>query len=143
MAWLQYDWRTRKELCTAGAAEWGRQDPWKLLTCIPHNSAVQDPFDVTPQDLRLRQPLATQSVTSHGKAEGPSQSNNKGMPTHREGLCRLFNRAPAGCPYGEKCIFTHRCTLCKKADHGRRRCPKGEGGGSNYTPKQELGDSRQ
>ena len=41
---LQYDWRTSKELC---AAEWGKQGPWKLLACIPHNSVVQDPFDVT------------------------------------------------------------------------------------------------
>ena len=58
LAWLQYDWRTRKELYAAGAAEWERQDPWQLLICISHDSIVQDPFDVTPQDLRLRQPLA-------------------------------------------------------------------------------------
>ena len=38
LAWLQYDWRTRKELCAAASLAWGKQNPWQLLACIPHNS---------------------------------------------------------------------------------------------------------
>jgi len=131
LAWLQYNWRTRKELCAAGSLAWGKQDPWQLLACIPHNSTAQDPFDVTPQDIRPRQPPASGSVAIQGMATGASGQNHPRTPGHRGGICRLFNRAPAGCIYGEECIFTHRYSICRRTDHGRRGCLKGDRGGSD------------
>ena len=49
------------------------------------------------------------------------------LSTHRgvvlNHVSNLFNQAPAGCPYGEDCIFAHRCSKCRQEDHGRRSCP--------------------
>ena len=44
----------QKELCPVDSAEWERQDPWKLLACMLQTLAVQDPFDMTPQDFMYR-----------------------------------------------------------------------------------------
>jgi len=85
LVWLQYDWRTRKELCAAGSLAWGKQDPWQLLACILHNSTAQDPFDVTPQDIRPRQPPPSGSVAIQGKATGASGQNHPGTPGRRGG----------------------------------------------------------
>ena len=46
---FQYDWKALREMCTAGASIWGRQDPWQLLTCVPGTSGNTDPFDPLPQ----------------------------------------------------------------------------------------------
>ena len=89
LAWLQYDWKTRKELCAAGSLAWGKQDPWQLLACIPHNSTVQDPFDVTPQDIRSRQLPPSGSATIQGRAIETPGPNQPGTPTRRGGTCRL------------------------------------------------------
>jgi len=73
---------------------------------------------VTPQDIRSRQPPASGSAAIQGKATGASGQNHPRTPGRRGGICRLFNRAPAGCPYGEKCIFTHHCSIYRRTDHG-------------------------
>ena len=135
LGWLQYDWRARKELCAAGSTTWGKQDPWQLLACLPHASTSLDPFDVIPQDLMSSQPPARGGTPVRGKTAGSSELNQPGPPSRRGGTCRLFNRALAGCPFGEECIFTHRCSLCRRTDHGRRRCPKGERGDDEGGPK--------
>ena len=135
LGWLQYDWRSRKELCAAGSSAWGRQDPWQLIACVPHTSTSLDPFDVTPQDLMPGQLPSREGMATRGKALGSSLRDKPGPLSRRGGICRLFNRAPGGCPFGEECIFTHRCSLCRRTDHGRRRCPKGERGDSEVEPK--------
>ena len=44
--------------------------------------------------------------------------------TKRGGTCRLFHKAPQGCPYGEECMFTHRCSNCGALEaHGQLGCP--------------------
>jgi hypothetical protein len=41
----------------------------------------------------------------------------------RKAVCRLFNPAPKGRPYGSECIFAHRCTSCGVIDdHGLVSC---------------------
>lgn len=135
LGWLQYDWRTRKELCAEGSTTWGKQDTWQLLACLPNTSTSLDPFDVTPQELRSNLSPAGGGAAVRVKGTGSSSQGQPGPPSRRGGICRLFNRAPAGCPYAEECIFTHRCSICRRTDHGRRRCPRGERGESETGPK--------
>ena len=98
LTWLQYDWKTRKELCAAGSLAWGKQDPWQLLACIPHNFTVQDLFDVTPQDIRSRQPPPNGSTTIQGRAIGTPGPNQPGTPTHRGGSAGCSIELQQGIP---------------------------------------------
>ena len=123
MSWFQYDWKARREMCAAGASTWGRCDPWQLLTCMPSSSEQVDPFDPLPQGLKAE----WYHLSNQQKSRQPANQTKSGTTQHRQnGVCRLFNRAPAGCPYGEACIFIHRCTQCRRPDHGKKDCPSGE-----------------
>ena len=42
MTWLQYDWKSRREMSAAGTQTW---DPWQLLSCFTASGVVDDPFD--------------------------------------------------------------------------------------------------
>ena len=123
MFWFQYDWRARRETCAAGASTWGRWDPWQLLTYMPGSNRRLDPFDPLPQGLKAdRHQIPTQP-----KFRQPANQTKPGTTQRRQGgVCRLYNRAPAGCPYGEACIFIHRCTQCRRPDHGKKDCLYGE-----------------
>ena len=61
---------------------------------------------------------------------GIYQTSSKGQPYMPGGrrkrlnrACPLFNKAWAGCHYGEECIYAHRCSVCKEEDHGKLACP--------------------
>ena len=123
MSWFQHDWKTRREMCAAGASTWGRRDPWQLLTCMPGSSGQVDLFDPLPQGLKAeRHHLSNQQISRQPANQTKSETTKR----RQNGVCRLFNRAPAGCPYGEACIFIHRCIQCRCPNHGKKDCPFGE-----------------
>ena len=98
-----------------------------------------DPFDVAagqaslqqaaplsgpPQRSALRQWGEPAELRAHGKGKGPADEGPSAKKAKRPGTCRLFNKAPGGCPYGTSCIFVHRCTGCGVLDeHGALACP--------------------
>ena len=47
MAWLQYNWKTRREMSAEPSIAWSRRDPWQL-SCFKFlgTSATEDPFDL-------------------------------------------------------------------------------------------------
>ena len=97
LAWFQYDWRTRRESCATGPAEWGRRDPFNLVSCCSGSRVLDDPFSplpltmapVSPREVGTREmEVAKPRQIPHA----PNASRKKG------GLCRLFNKAPGGLP---------------------------------------------
>ena len=113
MSWFQYDWRARRETCGAGASlSWGRRDPWQLLTCMPESSGRLDPLDPLPQGLKAER----HQILTQPKSRQPANQTKPGTTQRRQGggVFRLYNRAPAGCPYGEGCIFIHQSTQCRR-----------------------------
>ena len=64
-------------------------------------------------------------VTPARPRQPPLQQRSGGSSARKQGgICRLFNRAPAGCSYSDRCIFVHQCTVRRRTDHGRRNCPE-------------------
>ena len=144
-AWREYDVQFRMEIAASEDRKWTGGDPWQYVCCLPGQSGTKDPFDLaeqaTPGPLELDQssptgPLASPQwggQTSAGKGKRPmdssggSSSSSTKLPAKKAkkaGTCRLFNRAPGGCPYGRECIFSHRCMNCGVLeDHGRLACP--------------------
>ena len=145
-AWLEYDIQYRMETAASGDRKWSGGDPWRYLSCLPGPSSGRDPFDISekgrpgpPQPsqrpLHLNPPAhnASEGGTGVGKGKRPSESGTStfGLGSRppakkpkKAGVCRLFNSAPNGCPYGKECVFTHRCTGCGVVDqHGRLECP--------------------
>ena len=122
--WFHYDWKARRETCAMGPAEWGRCDPRQLL-CSSGGGVMEDPFDPLPEGVPAGSGVGTPAVTPV-KTRQPSfqPRSSAGSARKQGGVCRLFNRAPAGCSYGDQCIFVHRCTICRRTDHGRRNCPE-------------------
>ena len=47
MAWYQFDWKARRQLCAMGSTALGVQDPWNLISCSVGQSS-NDPFDIIP-----------------------------------------------------------------------------------------------
>ena len=128
-AWIQYDWRSRREMNAEGVESWQKRDPWQLLSCLPGTTRREDCFAINTKASGPAQ-MAKQQPGSGGIYLPPS----KGQPLTPGGrrrrlnrVCPLFNKARAGCHYGEECIFVHRCSVCKKEDHGRYACPSQDG----------------
>ena len=127
MAWLQYDWKARREMSAEPSIAWSRRDPWQLLSCFPGTSATEDPFDVptwfpssSPANLHLG--LSKSTASNANQFPNRTQPYPAGPSRRLNNACKLFNRAPAECPYGGECIFRHKCTRCGGEDHGRRTC---------------------
>lgn len=124
LAWFHYDWKARRETCAMGPTEWGRCDPRQLL-CTSGGGFMEDPFDPLPEGTSAGREVGVPPATSPRTKQLSSQlKSSGGGPRKQSGVCRLFNRAPAGCSYGDQCIFVHRCTVCRRTDHGRRSCPE-------------------
>ena len=124
MSWLQYDWRSRREM-NAGVEAWQRRDPWQLLSCLPGTTTMEDCFAVTTEVPGPVQPVKHQSglgvpylTPGRGQLFTPAGRRQKWNR-----VCPLFNKARAGCHYGEECIYVHRCSVCKREDHGKWTCP--------------------
>ena len=89
---------------------------------------MEDPFDTSPQ---VPIPGSQLQCSSLAKATGNAAKHTQGYrpQAYEQGLGKKTNSvppvqsAPAGCPYGEDCIFAHRCSKCRREDHGRRSCP--------------------
>ena len=128
MAWLQFDWRSRREMCAEGTPTWEKRDPWQLLPLFTGKSAAVDPFEVSPQvPLPTSQTPRQPATTAMGPTAKPPvrpQPYSMGPKPKKSGVCRLFNVAPMGCSYGVDCKFLHRCSNsnCRSPDHGRRMC---------------------
>ena len=120
MAWYQFDWKARWQLCATGSTAWGTQDPWNLISVSSGHSS-DDPFYITPPF-----PFSSSHPPGHPASVGTVSAvlslagNNGGK--RRNGICHLFNHALMGCPYGETCKFVHRCSLYCRTDHGKRHC---------------------
>ena len=122
--WFHYDWKARRQTCAMGPAEWGRCNPRQFL-CSSGGGVIEGPFDPLPE-----WPPAGSGVrflpATPVKARQPSSQPrwSTGSARKQGRVCRMFNRAPAGCSYGDQCIFVHRCTICRRTDHGRRNLPR-------------------
>ena len=124
MSWLQYDWWSRREMNAEGGGSWQKHDPWKLLSCLPESSYKEDCFVMSTDP-----PGTTNPVQQPGFG-AIYQTPSKGQPYTPGGRKKrlnrvfpLFNKARAGCHYGEECIYAHRCSVCKREDHGKCTCP--------------------
>ena len=142
-AWREYDIQFRMELATSEDREWRCGDPWQYVSCLPGPSTTQDPFDLTeqatPQQLELSQSPLSLTGPSQAQSSGlgkgkrpldvragkaPASSQTPAKKPKKSGYCRWFNRAPAGCPFGEGCVYIHRCSNCGALDeHGAPGCP--------------------
>ena len=146
-AWLEYDIQFRMEMAAREDRVWTEGDPWQYVSCLPGPSTTQDPFDLAeiaaiPQVETNRPPLLapslaqdrTEPAVTLGKGKRPIDSTSGKAPVggkppatkkpKKGGTCRLFNKAPRGCPYGEECMFTHRCSNCGVLEaHGQLGCP--------------------
>ena len=124
LAWFHYDWKARRETCAMGPTEWGKCDPRQLL-CTPGGGFMEDPFDPLPEGTPSGKEAGLSPVTPARPRQPPLKQRSGGSSARKQGgICRLFNRAPAGCSYGDRCIFVHRCTVRRRTDHGRRNCPE-------------------
>ena len=125
MSWIQYDWRSRREMNAEGVESWQKRDPWQLLSCLPGTTRMEDCFT-----LHTDLPGPVQQVKQQPGSGGIYPMSSKGQfftPAGRRRrvnrVCPLFNKSRAGCHYGDECIFGHRCSVCKKEDHGKYACP--------------------
>lgn len=134
-AWREYDIQFRMEMAAKEDRTWSTGDPWQYLACLPGPESAQDPFDALERpiqshgDLSNRESQLGSSIPIKRKQESGKgkQPAGGGAPkrSKKAGLCRLLNSAPAGCPYGNECIFVHRCSNCGALnDHGQLACPK-------------------
>ena len=97
MGGFQYDWKAHREMCAAGASTWARRYPWQLLTCVPETSGCTDLFDPLPQ----RTMAEHRSNATQIKNKQSTMQTKQGNPHLKQGgVCRLYNRAPAGCHMG-------------------------------------------
>ena len=122
MTWLQYDWKARREMNADGSLSWQRRDPWQLVSCLPGSGTLDDPFAPTQSSAGMMGGQSSGTTYRQGSSRG-RQATPGGRQRHLNKTCGLFNRAPAGCHYGEECIYAHRCTQCRSEEHGRRNCP--------------------
>ena len=104
---------------------WTCEDPWQYITCLPGPSVAPNPFDVAEEVIRVQQESflnrtsdPSQHPTIPAQLAGQGKEGNQWMmwvvgvlnAPKRPGACRLFNKAPGGCPYGKNCIFMHYCS---------------------------------
>ena len=105
LAWFHYDWKARRETCVMGPAEWGKCDPRQLL-CAPGGGFMEDPFDPLPEGTSSGKEAGFSPMTPARPRQPPSQQRSGGSSARKQGgICRLFNRAPAGCSYGGQMYF--------------------------------------
>ena len=126
---------------------WSEGDPWQYVTCLPGPSTNQDSFDLAeitavPQVEPNRPPLSSSALAQYrtepagtlGKGKRPINSTSGKAPggckspatkkPKKGGTCRLFNKAPRGCPCREECIFMHYCSNCGALEaHRQLGCP--------------------
>ena len=127
LAWLEYDIQFRMELAASADRAWTCGDPWQYISCLPGPSALADPFEFSVEDAQSSQ----RSGAGRGKRpmepeaeRGVTQPKLPAKKPKKTGICRLFNSAPSGCPYGRECIFIHRCNNCGAVnEHHRLVCP--------------------
>ena len=62
LVWYQYDWRTRRESCATGPAEWGRHDTFNLVSCCSGGRGLHDPFGLLPFSTPI---LSSRDVSTH------------------------------------------------------------------------------
>ena len=129
-AWLEYDIQFRMELAASENKGWKEGDPWQYVACLPGQRQIGDPFD-TPE---VEVPTSKEKGKRPMELEGEKNlMQNPKRPN--KAVCRLFNLAPRGCPYGRECIFVHRCTNCGAVDdHGRLACPTLQGPSTGPKP---------
>lgn len=126
LAWLEYDIQFRMELASSTDRSWTCGDAWQYISCLPGPSPRGDPFEMSGG---VTQP--ERSSVGKGKRprepEGDKTAGSDRPPLKKQkkaGICRLFNVAPSGCPYGNECIFTHRCNNCGAVNElHRQACP--------------------
>ena len=128
MAWLQYDWKARREMSAEPSIAWSRRDTWQLLSCFPGTSITEDLFDLPtwfPSSSPANLPLGLSKSTASDANQLPNRTQPypAGPSRHLHNACKLFSRAPVGCPYGGEVLFRYRCTRYGSEDHGRRACP--------------------
>ena len=103
--------------------------PWQYVACLPGQRQIGDPFD-TPEEVPTSKEKGKRPMELEGEKnlmQNPKRPN--------KAVCRLFNLAPRGCPYGRECIFVHRCTNCGAVDdHGRLACPTLQGPSTGPKP---------
>ena len=118
---------------------WPSGDSWQYVSCLPGGSMAHYPFKVTagqasrqqaPQLAGPPQPTAPKQWgnpvegRAQGKGKGPAEGRPAPKKANRPGTCRLFNKAPGGCPYETSCIFVQRCTGCRSPnEHRALACP--------------------
>ena len=138
-AWIEYDVQFRMEAAASEEKTWACEDPWQYISCLPSTGGGLDPFDVSEPATPSRSTTANLQSTMLPQLGSPSQpmagkrqaADADATGTHppskrakKPGICRLFNRAPSGCPYGSECCFIHRCSNCGVMEkHGRTTCP--------------------
>ena len=127
LAWLEYDIQFRMELAASADRAWTCGDPWQYISCLPGPSSLGDPFEMSVEDTQPshrpgvekgKRPMEPEAERGVGQVKLPAKKPKK------TGVCRLFNSAPGGCPYGRECIFVHRCNNCGALnEHHRLACP--------------------
>ena len=124
LAWLEYDIQFRMELAASADRAWTCGDPWQYISCLPGPSSLGDPFDVSEVDIQSPQRTGTGKLKRPAEPEGDRGNKPPAKKPKKAGVCRLFNTAPNGCPYGKECIFVHRCNNCGAVnEHHRLACP--------------------
>ena len=127
LAWLEYDIQFRMEPAASADRAWTCGDPWQYISCLPGPSSLADPFEFSVEDAQSSQ----RSGLGKGKRpmepdaeRGVTQPKLPAKKPKKTGVCRLFNSAPSGCPYGRECSFIHRCNNCGAVNkHHRLVCP--------------------
>lgn len=112
-SWLQYDWRSKREMNAEGVEVWRRRDPWQLLSCLPGASAKEDCFAINTDNPLVVQPTKhgqpglgnTYSIPSRGQAFTP-----KGRRRKLNRVCPLFNKVAIT----ERNVSLHTDTWCAR-----------------------------
>ena len=82
--------------------QWAQQSDPRQLLCTSGGGVMEDPFDPLPEGTLTGSGAGILPVTP-AKTKQPSSQPRFGGGSARKqgGVCRLFNKAPAGCSYGD------------------------------------------
>ena len=114
LAWLEYDIQFQMELASSTDRSWTCGDAWQYISCLPGPSPRGDPFEMSGGATQPERSAAGKGKRPR-EPEGDKTAGSDRQPVKKQkkaGICKLFNVAPSGCPYGSECIFTHRCNNC-------------------------------
>lgn len=89
LGWLQYDWRTRKELCAAHEESRPLAFPSLHTPRISFAGAI---WLLIPLNLMSSQLPMSGGTVVRGKPSGSSSQGQPGHPSRHGGICRLFDR---------------------------------------------------